>query len=295
MRADAAQLSGRIAGRLEDASAALRDDFGPAEAGLARCCWIDDLLPPDVLAAALDALPPLDGMIRRANAMERKYVTAQLDRLAPPLRGLITAFQDQRVADAVAGIIGRPRLETDPLFYNGGITAMLPGDFMSPHLDNSHDYGRQRRRDVVLLYYLTPHWQDGFGGQLEVWDAALRRPHRVVPYRRNRLVLLETTEHSWHAIRPVRGPLPRLNLTTYFYAPQEAAWPIRLTRFQPWPGHPLRRLLFNGEFRLRSTAARLLGGTRRLANPHVYRPHVYHPGAAPASAESANPADEPGR
>jgi Rps23 Pro-64 3,4-dihydroxylase Tpa1-like proline 4-hydroxylase len=62
-----------------------------------------------------------------------------------------------------------------PRLYNGGITKMMPGDFMCPHLDNSHNYDRTQRRAVVLLYYMSPQWREDYGGALELWTMISNR------------------------------------------------------------------------------------------------------------------------
>lgn len=271
MVAQAADIARTVSERLDRDAERLRKAFGPAEPGRVRCCWVDDLLPEDVLGAALRQLPPLSAMVRRRNMKERKYVTAQLNRLDETIRNLVAAFNTQPVADAIARIMGKQRLEIDPRLYNGGITAMVPGDSMCPHLDNSHDYDRARRRDVVLLYYMSP-WRSEYGGHLELWDDDRRAPPRAIEYRGNRLVVMETTDHSWHSIRPVVGPMPRVNVTSYYYAPATERSPLRLTHFASWPEHRMRGVLFDGEFRLRSFAARMLDGKRLRANRHVYQP-----------------------
>lgn len=269
MLADAGAVSATIAARLEAEADRLTAAFDAAESGGVRYCWLDSLLPDDVMLAAFSLLPALAGMVRLKTLKERKFVTAELDALAEPIRHLVMALNSRAVADIVARIIGVPFLETDPKLYNSGITAMVPGDFMCPHLDNSHDYDRTRRRAVALIYYMAPFWRDDYGGSLELWGSDWRAQPRSVDFRGNRLVIMETTDRSWHSVQPILGPLPRVNAISYFYAPSTERHPLRLTRFAPWPGHRVQELLFSAEFHLRSLAARLAGGRMRF-NRHLY-------------------------
>jgi hypothetical protein len=105
-----------------------------------------------------------------------------------------------------------------------------------------------------------------------LWDDDLKAAPRTIEYKTNRLVIVETTDHSWHSVGPIVGPMPRVNFTTYFYAPHTEISPSRLTHFAPWPGarRTLRDLVIEPEFQLRSLAAHLLGKRRLKANKHVY-------------------------
>lgn len=262
-----------IVARLRADCVRLKANFGAPAKGRVRCCWLDDLLPDSAVADAQREMPPLSSMVRRADRKERKYVSANLDTLGPTLRNMVVALAQQPIADMVSEIMGKAHLEVDPRLYNGGVTSMVQGDFMCPHLDNSHDYDRVRRRDVVLLYYLSPDWRPEYGGGLELWSRRRGGTSQPVAFRSNRLVILETTEASWHSIRPIVGPHPRVSLTTYYYAPAAVKTPLRLTRFTGWPGEPLRAAMFSTEFHLRNAAARVVG--RRLTgNRHAYRARV---------------------
>jgi hypothetical protein len=222
------------------------------------------------METAYSQLPNLGDMVRRADLRERKYVSANIGRLNTQISDIVLAFAQQKIADIVAEIMGVRSLQADPSLYNGGITVMLPGDYMCPHLDNSHDQARKRRRAVVLLYYFSTSWQPDYEGTLELWRPGQKKPMSRVPFKSNRLVIMETTERSWHAITPILGPNPRASVTTYFYEPPNPEARVRLTRFRSWPDAPLRGLLFDAQFCLRSVAARIIG--RSVGNRHVYRP-----------------------
>jgi hypothetical protein len=270
MAAPASRFSGLIADRLEEQLPALKEMFGPERHGHVRCCFLDDLLPVETLDGVLN-LPPLKDMLRKENAKERKYLSSKLDILSPTQRELVRGFNSQDVANVVAKIMGKEELETDSDLYNGGVTAMLPGDFMCPHLDNSHDYKRLRRREIVILYYFTPFWRDDYGGHLELWNDERAAAPRKFEYRPNRIVMMETTDQSWHSITPIVGPMPRNSFTSYFYAPATVRSEPRLTRFGAWPNQPAKELMFNSEFYLRSMAAKILPRSL-VPNKHVYKP-----------------------
>jgi 2OG-Fe(II) oxygenase superfamily len=256
-----------VLSRLRENEVRLKSDFN--QPGKIRCCWLDDLLPLEILHEALGGLPNPAAMVRRQSLKERKYVTAALDQLGDATRNLVAAFSGPEIAEVVTGLLGGARLSADPRLYNGGITKMMPGDFMCPHLDNSHNYDRTQRRAVVLLYYMSPEWREDYGGALELWDDDRKAPPREIAHQSNRLVIMETTDHSWHAVRPISGPHSRINVTTYYYAPKTEITPARLTRFAPWPGQPVRGLYFNADFHIRSLAARFLGGVSPLPNGHI--------------------------
>lgn len=150
---DFAAVAACLADRLRAEAPRLCAAFGPTRPGHVRWCAIDEVLPQALSERAFAELPALPHMLRLQDAKERKCVTADVDALKPTLQALVRAFNDPQLAPVVAQIMGKRALETDAQLYNGGVTVMLPGDFMRPHPDNSHDYNRARRREVVLLYY----------------------------------------------------------------------------------------------------------------------------------------------
>jgi len=260
-------LAGQIARRLAEVRVSMAAEF--ASHARVRTCVIDNVLPDAFLRDAFAGMPPLQKMVRREGRRERKYVSSNINTFSPDLTALVLAFNDPRVAAEMSAITGLSDLEADAALYNGGVTSMEPSDFMCPHLDNSHDYGRTRSRRIVALFYLTPGWQRSLGGHLGVWDDPRGPAPRELEYRFNRLVLMETTDRSWHSVAPIVGDRNRTNITCYYYQKRSRPEPVRVTRFRAWPKKPVDSLVFGLDFALRSMASRFVG--RRLArNAHVY-------------------------
>ena len=105
----------------------------------------------------------------------------------------------------------------DSRLYAGGITMMTRGDFLNPHIDNSHDGERKLYRMLSLLYYVTPDWKPEYGGSLELWDDAVKKAV-VIPSLFNRLVIMETNRHSWHSVNPVRSDGWRCCVSNYYFS-----------------------------------------------------------------------------
>jgi Rps23 Pro-64 3,4-dihydroxylase Tpa1-like proline 4-hydroxylase len=257
-----------VAGIVTDAlianSESLRAEFLAGPDGI-RSCVLDDVLPPDLMEAVGRQLPPSSIMRRHADFRERKYVTAEIADLQEHIQSLVLGLASSSVASQVSALTGEAGLEHDKDLYNGGVTMMVQQDFMMPHLDNSHDKARSRRRAIVMLLYLTD-WKPGYGGALTLWSRDQRSALRTIAYKRNRLVLLETTDHSWHSVQPITGPANRVNVTTYFYESANVAHPVRLTRYAGWRGRPLGRAMARADFTLRTAALKL--GLDRFVKKH---------------------------
>jgi hypothetical protein len=265
----ALDLSNAVASRLRRDGPHLTQAFNKPDQ--IRCCWVDDLLSEDVLSSVRSSLPAFDTMVRREGVKERKYVFSQVDRLGAMARSMVIALNQQAIADFVASLMGEPQLDVDPSFFNGGINVMMPGDHMYPHLDNSHNYSRTKRRVAALIYYLSDTWSGDYGGDLELCHRD-GRSRRVEP-RSNRLLILELTD-NWHGIRPVVGPKPRITICALFYTPAHVVSPVRLTRYAPWPeqNNRLLKLYFDADFYFRSFVSKVVGHRRIVSNRHIYRP-----------------------
>lgn len=121
---------------------------------------VDDLLDPALCRVIYEAFPrDGNGFFNRESFREKKRTSANLKDYAPILKDITYAFQDKAVVDLVAGLVGFDHIEPDPRLYAGGLSMMFPGDFLNPHIDNSHDGTRQRYRRLNLLYYVSPDWK----------------------------------------------------------------------------------------------------------------------------------------
>ena len=135
----------RLGAALDEAQRQWRDGH------VVRSAIIDDLLPDALAQAIAAAFPPLDAMTAKGSIRERKYVGAQMDRFDPLLEESVFAFQDRRVVELIGQITGLVAIEPDAELYAGGISAMAKGNYLRPHLDNSHDARRERYRVLNLL------------------------------------------------------------------------------------------------------------------------------------------------
>ena len=153
---------------------------------------VDDLLPKPDVEAIYCAFPGTgDGFFDRESFREKKRTSANLSQYDPVLSDITYAFQSEEVVGLLEEILGLKRLEPDPRLYAGGLSMMFEGDFLNPHIDNSHDAQRQRYRRLNLLFYVSPDWQEEYGGNFELWIDDRKTP-KTITSRGNRLVVMET-------------------------------------------------------------------------------------------------------
>ena len=264
-----ARLGDLIASRI-DAEADGRASF-EASGGI-RHLAIDDLLPADVARRIGEGFPHTSEMVRNRKLREDKYVSAQLNRHDPLVEEAVYGFQSRPVLDAVERATGISGLQPDDHLYAGGISSMTRGQFLAPHLDNSHDKDRQRWRVLNLLYYVTPDWTPGRGGSLELWPDGPRGRRMSIESRFNRLVIMETHEGSWHSVSSIEADGARNCVSNYYFRarPIHDGERYHVTSFRSWPGEHLRDLALRADT-LGRALVRGVVGTRIIENPHVYR------------------------
>ncbi|MGH9821245.1 MAG: 2OG-Fe(II) oxygenase, partial [Pyrinomonadaceae bacterium] len=149
------ELAQYIVDRLEMDLDAIAEDFARERAVATRFAAIDDLFPPAIAGAIHRAFPPVAEMHLLDSFREKKYTSRSLDKFDPLIADAIFAFQDSRVIELVSRITGQKDVVGDPLLYAGGISSMVQGHFLNPHIDNSHDREQKNYRVLNLLYYCS--------------------------------------------------------------------------------------------------------------------------------------------
>jgi Rps23 Pro-64 3,4-dihydroxylase Tpa1-like proline 4-hydroxylase len=242
MTSPRATMAQAIAARLEHDAATLTQSWRAALPF--RHFIVDDLLPPELARRIGDAFPAPAQLLQRSTLREKKRIGIQVDRYDPVIGDALFAFQEPEVLAAVARITGLRDMTADPTLYASGVSVMDRGDFLNPHLDNSHDGDRRRYRVLNLLYYVSPGWSSDHGGNLELWDADVRTP-TLVESRFNRLAVIETHQASWHSVNPVRVAGSRRCVSNYYFSPDPpTGTPYRhVTTFTGRPDEPVKRLL----------------------------------------------------
>jgi Rps23 Pro-64 3,4-dihydroxylase Tpa1-like proline 4-hydroxylase len=227
---------------------------------------IDDFLPGEIAEKAYEGFPKTgDGFMNRESFREKKRTSAQLSAYDPLLGQITYALQDKRVVGAVGEITGIEGLEPDPKLYAGGLSMMFRGDFLNPHVDNSHDSERSRYRRINALYYVSPDWSFERGGNFELWDEERKLPKTLVSMR-NRLVVMETNKTSWHSVSRVECDTPRCCISNYYFSkesPDRSEY-FHVTSFTGRPEEKVKRAISGIDNSLRNTVSRVLKRGRGL-------------------------------
>ncbi len=272
MTTSRAHIASLILNALEDHKDQIKRQFIDTRQEIAYFV-IDDLLPVSMAEAIYQNFPEAHNTKLKKNLRERKYVAYQMNQYAPLLEEVIYAFQDERVVQRISEICELKDLEADEHLYAGGLSLMGHGHFLNPHLDNSHDKDRERWRVLNLLYYVSPNWNDSFGGQLELWPQGVAGRPQPISNRFNRLVVMATHRGSWHSVRQITTVEPlRCCVSNYYFSknPIDHDARFHVTSFRGRPSDKIKDLLLRTDTKLRGLMRKVFRkGVRE--NPHRYK------------------------
>jgi len=238
--------------------------------GRINAAWIDNLLPEALVREIYQQFPTPERMMLKRTIKENKLTTAQMNEHDPLLEEIVFAFQDPRVVTLIGEITGIEGVMPDADLYAGGISVMAKGGYLRPHLDNSHDGKQGRYRVLNLLFYVTPDWQEAFGGNLQLWDNGPLTTPRTIPSLFNRLVLMVTNQTSWHSVNEIVHDGKRCCVSNYYFSrvsPEDSDY-FHATTFRD-EKVSLNDLVMQADNLARTSILKALPGVYK--NPHIYR------------------------
>ena len=260
------ELENQILTRLKEERSNLSEKWGSFdEASGTRFLVIDDLLTESVVSQIYEDFNELDKFWKyRDTFRERKKTFAELSKASQLIKDITFALQAQSVLDFFSELTEIEELEGDPLLYAGGVSMMEKGDFLNPHIDNSHNIDRKLYRKFNALFYVTPNWQESFGGNLELWDRSVTRTTEIASLC-NRLVIMETNKESWHSVNEVNVDKRRCCVSNYYFSkgclPYSKDY-YHVTSFQGRPNQKVRRVVSGLDNFARQTVATLFKVSR---------------------------------
>ena len=206
---------------------------------------LDDFLPvelSDCLLSEFDLRDVQDNPLNETfnRAQERLKRSCHPDTLTPKVRGLFYAFNSLPFITIIENITGINGLIPDPYFSGGGLHEIRQGGHLSMHVDFNHHHRMNLERRVNVLIYLNKDWKDEYGGQLELWDTAVKTRHHSIVPSFNRCVIFNTSSGSMHGNpQPIAHPegTSRKSVALYYYT---ATWndqkKSHTTQFKVRPG-----------------------------------------------------------
>lgn len=202
---------------------------------------LDGFFPDDVAGRLLAEFPPPDRFARQEDPAE----TRRRGKLVSHDEALFGSFTRHLLYHLNSGIFlkfleeltGIQGLLPDP-DVAGSLRHFEPGGCLGVHADfNYHPRLRLDRR-LNLIVYLNRDWRPEWGGQLELWDAAMTQCVRRIDPAFNRCVIFNSTDFTFHGFPDALRCPPsetRKSLQLYYFTngrPAEEIAPPHATVFR---------------------------------------------------------------
>lgn len=186
---------------------------------------IGDFFAPATASRLVEEFPRLDAPLwaEYDNPIEVKKTCNHWDRFPPTTYAVFHYLNSAAFVSQVAAMVGC-ELFPDPGLHGGGWHTHGRGGKLNVHLDYSIHPKLGFERRVNLIVYLSPGWNDAWGGALGLWghDRAANGPGALVKQVRcrfNHAILFDTSQNSWHGLpEPLTCPagVTRNSLAVYY-------------------------------------------------------------------------------
>jgi hypothetical protein len=202
---------------------------------------LQEFLDPDVARAMANEFPGMatDAWTRYKHQNENKLGLAKRSQFPPLLGEVVDELNSQEFVEWLSELTGISGLVSDEMLEGGGLHQSGTGGFLNVHTDfSNHHYHKHWRRQINLILYLNPNWQEEWGGALELWDCQMQHCVAKVPPLFNEALIFRTDEISYHGFpEPLRCPPleSRKSLALYYYTVEGAEVKTRSTNYRSRP------------------------------------------------------------
>jgi hypothetical protein len=168
---------------------------------------IDDFLDDAIYASMVREFPVFDpkAATNEFGLVGQKAVHDDVRALGGVFRDVDRLIQQPEFLETITRITGIDGLLYDPHYYGGGTHENRSGQTLDPHVDFNYHPIESWHRRLNLIVYLNDEWSDDWGGSIDLHSDPWSNSDTVstVSPLRNRCVIFETTENSWHGFQRI--------------------------------------------------------------------------------------------
>lgn len=178
------------------------------------------------------------------NALEKKLAFDRVHELPKVLKEILCELNSSPFIEFLESLTGISGLIPDPHFAGGGLHQIQSGGKLDLHCDFNWHKRMELHRRINVILYLNKHWEESYGGHLELWDKDMTACHNKILPIFNRMVIFNTTDFSPHGHPdPTKSPkdVTRKSLALYYYSatrPKEEISPSHSTLYKRRPQDP---------------------------------------------------------
>jgi hypothetical protein len=242
---------------------------------------LDNVLTSSAFLDAIAEFPGIDAEFWQGylHVNETKYANTQPDTWGPTLNAIAKEFVSAEFLNFLSDLTGIDNLLPDWTMDGGGLHQTLRGGHLNVHTDFSthHTHENWGRRINILLYF-NEQWQDGWGGELELWDSDIKQCRTKVKPVANRMLIFTTSADSFHGHPDaLRCPedMARRSMALYYFT--EEINPVRkATNYRARPDDGMKRIAIWADrhaLDLYDRLKRRMGWTDEAASSVLQRVH----------------------
>ncbi|MDP4774226.1 MAG: 2OG-Fe(II) oxygenase [Schleiferiaceae bacterium] len=187
-------------------------------AGEPKHVVLDGFLLDEVANALHEHFPSVDSLkVKRKSLNENKVEDYHFERWDPVFTEVRNAIRSSEFTQWMSSLTGIENLQCPDDALGSGLHQGGQGSFVDVHIDVNFDPKLKLWRRINLLIYLNRHWDEAWGGHLELWDAKMSKVlSRVAPLH-NRAILFLTDETSPHGYKAIDVPEGESRKSFYAY------------------------------------------------------------------------------
>lgn len=170
---------------------------------------VDNLLPKSLVRAA-EAEWPIENWPwwMQYNSVDSvKRASRCRDEIPFSCQLLLNKLAELDIHEYIGGTYSFP----DLTLYGAGLHEISPKGFLSRHLDSTHHPITKWKRIASVVLFINSEWKEDWGGELKLWNG-----ERVLP-KQGRVIIMATTDTSFHEVLPVTGPEARKTLAMFWW------------------------------------------------------------------------------
>ena len=233
---------------------------------------LDNFLVENFANEILDSFPSFQDAQKMGREFQsvnekRKIQITDSAKFPPAIAKLNQLLAAPEFLGLMSELMGIPKLLADPEMAGGGIHETNSGGHLDVHIDfNLHGKNQWHRRLNILIYF-NKDWKEEYGGYFDIWDKEVKKCYGAFAPIFNRVVVFETSEISFHGVRPLTCPpdIMRKSFAAYYYTKEAPAhWDGKhhSTVFKPRPDEWVKGVMMSGESAMR-TSYQLLRRTKK--------------------------------